>query len=498
MLMNRPNTVITKNHIIFQYNNNLYIDNLYGDNILNVFNVNLMNIYLEKYEDNIGKVVFDDITHISVIENRTERINILPSGLKSLSVMNSMCTRLILSDEVKHTIEYIFMNQTNLTEMPNIQNCNKLTIFKINFANIQAFNISYCLPESLREFNMANNLISNEQQAPKYIFTYDPLINKLTQPEYSKINFGNNHLNFDLFPEVIQGKCNVIRQKCYKFHPVNLRNVGDENALNFIGRVYNEVGTSTPTNILNSTQTVHLSSINKAVKASFETIQNYITNNNIVIHTTFKQLNSDKLYKQFLKRCSPDIFKFINIKVNLKNTYSLTHKTYMETFYMVWGVISYLSCKKTFETNDLFDNLIMQLTDSIDVCFTGIYNRLINSLVGILDGVYVGISSSEEVQLRFGQIIKELSTSTKSPNDAFLFAMNEAYCVLNEADSISIETWINALLDLAPDLESFVHNNITFMKNWENLIIDIKGNIIGEYIESINNIPEHIRLFKTR
>jgi len=65
---------LTKNHFIFCKNNINYYENINGDERLNIFKPELMNIYLEKFEDEIGTVVYDDIIKISTIENHDETI----------------------------------------------------------------------------------------------------------------------------------------------------------------------------------------------------------------------------------------------------------------------------------------------------------------------------------------------------------------------------------------------------------------------------------------
>ena len=50
-----------KNHIMFKYNNNIYYQDINNDNKLIIFNKQLMNIFLEQFEETIGVVTYDDI-----------------------------------------------------------------------------------------------------------------------------------------------------------------------------------------------------------------------------------------------------------------------------------------------------------------------------------------------------------------------------------------------------------------------------------------------------
>lgn len=99
---------LTKNHVIFRLNDRIYYQNLGGDDRLNVFNRNLMSIYLERFEETIGKVDYDCITQISINENRDDTISDLPIYLEGLTIINSTCRRITLNDTCKKHLEYIF------------------------------------------------------------------------------------------------------------------------------------------------------------------------------------------------------------------------------------------------------------------------------------------------------------------------------------------------------------------------------------------------------
>ena len=166
-----------------------------------------------------------------------------------------------------------------MQEIPNIDRCDKLKSFKVNFSNITEFNINYDFPPSLMEFSLANNMITNNN------FSIQVLKKVIESNRYIKISFSDNHLKkLESFPDIIVRKCNFTRQGSYKHQLVTFRNVGNEEIIDFIGNRLNVAlpGDTIP-QILNSTQTVHLTSINKSVIKSFEEINKFIINNNIPI-----------------------------------------------------------------------------------------------------------------------------------------------------------------------------------------------------------------------
>ena len=91
---------MTKNYIIFNYQNTEYYEPIDNDNKINIFNKNLMNIFLDQFTERIGRVTYDDIIVISVLENHDDIIKNLPNKLKHLIVMSTFCRSLELNNEV--------------------------------------------------------------------------------------------------------------------------------------------------------------------------------------------------------------------------------------------------------------------------------------------------------------------------------------------------------------------------------------------------------------
>jgi hypothetical protein len=470
-ILNKSKVALMKNHFIFMKNNIVYFENMIGDERLNIFNVNLMNIYLEKFEDLIGEVVYDDIIEISTIENHDKTIRTLPKKLRKLFVMSSMCDTIILSPNVKKTIEYLHIDHSNIGSVPDISNCTNLISFKINHSNISQFSLNYDLPPKLIEINLSNNMITNNE------FSYDKIIEKLNNNTLQNIAFTDNHLNYDLFPVALQRKVKLIRQKTYKFNRINFRNVGIGNIRNYL-----QVPVSTY-HLLASSQTVHLSSINQSVIKSIEIMKQFMKDNQIPLNNLFEDT---VVFKNFIDKHNT---YSLDKDLKLGTVQSTTNLTYKKTFALLWAIMRYLIEKGDFKEEDIYERLITELEESDKVCFTGKYNRLINSLVGILEGVNVGISSKEEIQLEFGKIMERLNKNKETDKYYFSNAVCEANQIFVHSDNSEKSIWMEALFDLAPDPIKIKHANEEYYQTWDSIILDIYSKTqVGLFCEQSEQI----------
>jgi len=494
-IVNLDNSPLTKNHICFKHNGIIYQKKLIGEIILDVFDRNLMNIFLNQYE-NIGNITYDDIVSIYVLENRNQTINDLPSSLMHLNITSSTCKNIIIPEQTKQNIVSIIIDKSNISSFPNINGCNNLKQLKITKSNIQSFNIDYNLSTKLIEFSLSGNNITNSNPNT---FSYDKLLNILYLNKFAKFNFSDNYLEYDLFPDLLARRCNLVRQFTYKFYPINYRNVAQENIEHFLA-TQGEQPFNTTKQIL-SAQSVHLTSINKSVANSIKIIESYIKTKNIPIFKFPKNLIDDNyinntshiilnddinkkmetIFYYFLNKYNEPIFRSNLISsVNIKTANSSTCYTYEETFELIFTVICNLIFENKFDKDDLLERLYIELNDSINVCFTGKYNRLVNSLNGILDNVQIGISKNEEIQMEFESIIKRMNKNGVN-HVSFNKAIEEACEILN--DSSEKNVWLNALYDYAPEPEQFGKK---YWRTWDDLLFNYDKNYIVGIIE--NNV----------
>ena len=508
--------LIQKNHIIFNHNGNDYYQTIDNDNKINIFNQNLMNVFLEQFEETIGKVTYHDITQISVLENHCKEIKNLPNKLKNLNVMSSICTKIELSKEVSENIERITIDKSNITVFPNISNCPNLKICKINHSAITEFYINYELPNSLIELNLQTNLITNTN------FSYDKLLNKL---KTVKINLSDNHLNYDEFPEKLRLKCNLLRQNTYVHNKINFKNVGTENIRAFIQQANNGPAIvlehDTRINPLLGPQNVHLSSVNKSILNSVNAMKNYAQENEIFIekipkitdsstnstcsssyvygffnsfitkHNTNSNINSnindtsntsDTCLSILENYCNRDgrFLTYLNENLNLVTVCTMTDMTYKDTFELIWSILYFKYKQKQINLDDVFERISTEIGDSVLLCFTGKYNRLINSMVGIIEGVQVGFSNNEQLQLEFGKIMEKFNSKEYSFEDAYC----QAKSILEFVEDGSKESWLVAIHDLRPDDTMIKYKNKQYIKTWDDDILDLSAKeLIGYYME---------------
>lgn len=132
--------------------------------------------------------------------------------------------------------------------------------------------------------------------------------------------------------------------------------------------------------------------------------------------------------------------------------HSKTRINYGNLLSRVWILI-----KNHQQKEDFIINVKIELESSKDVCFTGRINRLVNSLVGFIDGVNVGISLKEQLQLEIGKIIAKLGKGEISYKDCKK-TITELFddADVKEDETITSyykQSWLDALDDYKPDDE---------------------------------------------
>lgn len=476
--------VMSKNHIIFNHKNKNYYKEIDNDNKLNIFNKNLMNIFLDQFSVNIGKVTYDDITVISVLENHNEVIRDLPKNLRHLIMLSTYCHRFELNNEVCLTIEHISIDQSNITSFPDISNCVNLKTCKISHSAITNFDLSYDLPNALYELNVQGNLITNLN------FAYEKLLDKIEQKTLRKINLSDNYLDYDKFPEILRLKCNLIRQHTYKHNRIHRANVANINIANIVNINMNNGLQLRPTDFFSS-QNVHLSSINKSVLKSVNNIKKLIDDNGVTLVSLSSFSNQNEPQKLFQSYFN---YNFINYKVlcddfNKDSKNSITNLTYKETFELIWSLLYFMHKKEECNLDDVVNRIKAEIEDGSKMCFTGKYNRLINSMVGIIEGVQVGFSEGEELQLEFGKIIQRFNN-----NEDEEYTFNNLLCDSKEllkfvkAEELK-QPWMDAINDLMPEPEIIKYNGNEYWRTFDYDVLDIYDKtLVGYYMENPDRI----------
>jgi hypothetical protein len=253
--------------------------------------------------------------------------------------------------------------------------------------------------------------------------------------------------------------------------------------------VVNNVPTVKEKDMFNSTQTVHITSICSSVSKSIMKIKkltqdlyieskkenllnqfmytfygSYINNDirinwfeDDIIRGEFNFIEKILLYT---KSAVSNITSYLNNETETKHyletaitdmsIHTKTKITYSELLARVWILI-----KNHEHPNDFIANVKIELKSSVGMCFTGRINRLVNSLIGFIDGITVGISVKEQLQLEIGNIIaklgkKELTYEDSVKEITLLFEDPE----IKEDETVTEyykQAWLDALEDYKPE-----------------------------------------------
>ena len=234
------------------------------------------------------------------------------------------------------------------------------------------------------------------------------------------------HLSNFAFMESKYKKFNELEQFRNEFRN-EMRLLGERND-NLLGPLHN---TTLTNNVLNSSQTVHITSINKCVIDAIEIIKReskkYATIKDPIQFLLYEKEKEDEDKKEEIVPIQEkdwleiikNFFYQTNKKYTKKNPHPLEGKIKGWFYDSEYHTVHSLKFRELFimimtlivnheQKENMKERLITELTDSIGMCFTGRINRMVNALVGFVEGIHVGISVKEEIQMKISIIIKKL------------------------------------------------------------------------------------------
>ena len=218
--------------------------------------------------------------------------------------------------------------------------------------------------------------------------------------------------------------------------------------------------------LTNNIQTVHISSINicvnKAIYIIIEESQKYLSVDrplNKLLKSPLR-IGSPYYYNWFLNIIDPFLnqFKDISFKAALikwiedKSIHTIHKITFKQLITMIMTIIENHRQKENMK-----QRLIVELKESVNLCFTGIINRMVNALVGFVDGIYIGLSVKEEIEMKISVLIKQL-IDKKINKETVQEQMIEFFSQVGEKDNISDdykEANLRALDDYDNPFEGF-------------------------------------------
>jgi hypothetical protein len=483
---------IQKNHIYLEKNGIQYELNLQQDLIQHIFNIELVNTFLEQYQEQQLFLQFHDIIFISIWENHDRVIREIPDKCKELYIRNSFCEEILFSQANKEQLKIISIDYSNICRFPNFSEFHSLERIILSHSNLNQCYHEF--PNTLLEFNVLGNNLNQHN------FSFDKIKKFIMNKNIKfKLNMNDNHFHFESIPQYVTNKYLFLRQKTYRFHFRREENIVQQNIHHFImeNKQTNNLNVLTQNN-----QTVHLSSINKNINKSIEIMKNYI----IINQLSLVKLNSvddliNEQTRKFIKRNMP-FFKehFMNRPIHTS-----TKMSYIDLLSHVWTIM--MNHK---EKNSIWERFQTEIGESNGYCFTGQVNRLMNVLVYFVEGIKVSISMKEEIQNSISVILPKIETLVNSTKDEITKRMefhdlmceveNLFYWIpedLKEEEKITVEYkegWMNEIVDTYKNelYKKVQYKNkdgecFNCLVSWEGYLL-FKDMIVGEYIEKNNQI----------
>lgn len=494
--------MIKKNEILFYNNENAYTKITMNDS-REIFNRFSMQNTLDKLLalKNVS-YSYDDIIRIEVNNlSDLDYINDLPHNLQELIIIKSVLRNIIIPKECQN-LHTIIINFSLLMNLPITEHLSNLIKFNINNSIIETISSDYVFPPNIKEINLSSNNLTNTINDEFYntIIDYE-LFEIFPKNMTTKINLYNNYLKIDKYLYDRYKNINYGKQKI-KYHKNKKNNYYEEkykqndkqndeenNESNIDIKTKNinydiykknakvlmmDETYRQEINVINSSQNVHLTSICNSIDKNLNIIikltSNYDYNKKMDYINEFVKECKKKNYSNlndlikkygyvkgiyfYLKGYNDDYQKNIEMIDNTifnswiicDTTYKQTKFTYSDIFARIWLLVKDHPDKKYF-----INNIKIELNDSVGYCWMGRFNRLVNSLVGYIDNINVGISIKEQIEIEISKLIDKLNNKKINYEECkkefeLLFSDEN---VKNDPDIKTeyIDAWMDALKD---------------------------------------------------
>ncbi len=419
---------------------------------------------------------YDDIIKIEISNlNNIQSIRDLPMNLRELMILKTTLSSLEIPTNCVH-LQVLSIKDSNLTRIPNVSHCTKLNSLSIEHGALNQMDNIF--PASLVNINLTQNSLNerncdlrlfprgvpiilfrnvfNEKPAMDgYIFCYG------TQNNGSRGRRITNY-DVDLNRHQVEIRDIIDAQRVREPHRMNRDRLNQLVLQPAAAAPPARPPTTSSAALFNSSQTVHISSICKSVTDSVNKIKQLTDHayTKSLEPVLIDQMLTQMYDKNFLARVMSLISKQPKDRTNMttyvrqwvadRSIHTASNTKYSEMLARVWILVDNHTQKK-----DFMENLKIELESSKDVCFTGRYNRLINSLVGFIDGITVGISLKEQLQIEIGKLIENLGRERMT----YAECKKQMEALFNEPEVKEDETitkeymqsWLDALEDYKPD-----------------------------------------------
>jgi hypothetical protein len=382
-----------------------------------IFNRGIVNVLLEPYQelegihytyDDISTIIINDDNRAFIGDNDDDTHQYLPNGLKKLHIQRS---RLVQLPKFPQSIEKIIIGSSFIRLIGE-----DFT----HYANLKQLEIG--VMSDLGSIYPAN--------------LYKKII-KIQEPE-RELYFNRRivHQNNRPMPDVL-----------YR---------------DYIRPTALEPDAAKLAHLVNNGQSVHISSINKAICKSI-TLINELAEKHPPVENPLEYIIKHKNVFKRAYHYVRNMFKSLDNDITDSNTtiqgwfasgeiHSLHQITFAQLFEKVVRIIIHHEHKE-----GLIERLREELTEAIGLCFTGRMNRLVNSLSGIVEGIKVSFSIEEQIQLESQKIIERLNNKTITLEKA----KEEMVEIFNDEDIIKDAALMRLKEDYVNALEDFAHDDTT-------------------------------------
>ena len=264
------------------------------------------------------------------------------------------------------------------------------------------------------------------------------------------------------------------RQGSYKFNRVVIQNAYEAHVRNEIANAM-VAGPmlADPTPFLGE-HSVHATSVVNTANNSLTVIRKYLAEHKIspesLSRKTVLSLQSVQLFYRWVR--DNDLKDCVNRWINVDTTHSTSKLTYIKLLEIVWAVFYHKYVEDGSKDMSVFERLKEELLDARGMCFMGQYNRLINSLVGIVPGVIVGITDEEQIKMSIQAQIAKYTGHEGC--HAFRQLICFIWALRDEQNTttmrLMVQPWIDAVLEMCPEPEP-MENDTSRRITWDNLIL---------------------------
>lgn len=203
--------------------------------------------------------------------------------------------------------------------------------------------------------------------------------------------------------------------------------LSQEHNYEFTARLQDE---SKPEDVFKSSQTVHASPITESAKKGLRAL----------LAMDCRSLSPVESLELIAPAKWGFLSKHFRLRRHIKSLYANEFKIYDQTFQDVFCVAcSIIKSKRPAERKLLIMRVRQELNDGIGYCLQGNITRLINAFSGLVEGVQVGLSTGDQLQIRMGRI-----SSLNEPVEKKKALAQEALKEL-EVPSEQWSAWIDAM-----------------------------------------------------